>query len=385
MIDKQISMKVAIFETYHAEAAYPVIKLFDNGKNKLTIFSYEESYQYLEQLLQDDIKKFNWIVKKKQQSKISFIRTIFQHTKKHKIELVYLNTISDNFIFYALLILLLRKVRVIVTIHAVNNLFDHHFSLHPRRIIRTLGKKLLIIVTREFNVISTPSVKYLKSKLPKDKIVHCVPNAVFEELNVRQTQPLPTECINIVIPGTVEKRRRNYDQVFELMKKLIESKITFTITFLGKLHEHYGQQILARSKAWNAKYSNIYYYDGDGVDQSEFDRVMASATILFLPLEIETIFDDNIVEICGTSSTSGNITEVIRHAKPFIIPKLMAIDPVLEKACFRYNNPEEIVPFISSLQQNPGLYQSLLNYSLDASRNFTVNKIRSRIGAVLEE
>lgn len=378
-------MKVAIFETHHAEAAYPVIKLFDNGKNKLTIFSYEEAYHYLEQLLQDDIKKFNRIVKKEQQSKISFIRTIFRHTKKQKIELLYLNTISDNFIFYALLILLLRKVRVIVTIHAVNNFFDHHFSIHPRRMIRTLGKKLLIIVTREFNVISTPSVKYLESKLPKGKKVHCVPNAVFEELYIRQTQPLPTECINIVIPGTVEKRRRNYDQVFDLMIKLTESKIPFTITLLGKLYKEYGQEILARSKAWNAQFNNVYYYEDGEINQLEFDRVIATATILFLPLEIETIVDDDIVEICGTSSTSGNITEVIRHAKPFIIPKLMAIDPVLEKACFRYNNPEEIVSFISALQQTPDLYQSLLNASLEASRNFTVNKIRGRIGAVLEE
>lgn len=378
-------MKAAIFETYHPEAAYPVIRLFDNGKNKLTIFSYEEAYQHLEHLLQDDIQKFNWVIRKKHQSKISFILTIFLETKKQKIQLLYLNTITDNFIFYAIMIFLLRKVRVIITIHSINNFFDHRFAFSPRRLIRTLGKKLLIAVTREFNVISIPSVKYLESKLPKDKKVHCVPNAVFDEFLCLQTQPLPTECINIVIPGTIEKRRRNYDQVFDLMIKLTDSKISFSITFLGKLYKDYGQEILSRSKAWNAQYGNIYYYEGDEVNQLEFDRVMARATILFLPLVIETIVDDDIVEICGTSSTSGNITEVIRHAKPFIIPKLMAIDPVLEKTCFRYDNPEEIVSFISVLQKSPDLYQSLLNSSLDASRNFTVNKIRDRIGAVLEE
>lgn len=378
-------MKVAIFETQHAEAAFPVIKLFDNGKNELTIFSYEEAYQHLKYLLRNDIQRFNWVIRKKQQSKISFILTILKETRKQKIKLLYLNTITNNFIFYALMIFLLKKVRVIVTIHSINNFFDHRFSFHPRRLIRTIGKKLLIAVTKEFNVISTPSVKYLESKLPKNKKVHCVPNAVFDEQLSRQTQPPVTECIHIVIPGTVEKRRRNYDQVFDLMIKLTESKIPFAVTLLGKLYQDYGQEIMAKAKKWNAQYDNVRYYENDEVNQLEFDRVISTATLLFLPLEIETIVDDDIVEICGTSSTSGNITEVIRHSKPFIIPKLMAIDPVLEKACFRYNNPEEIVSFISSLWQNPGFYLSMLDSSLDASQNFTVNKIRSRIGAVLEE
>ena len=380
-----VAMKAGIFETHHAEAAYPVIRLFDNGTNQLTIFSYEEADQHLQQLLQDDIKKFNWIKKKRRQSKISFIRTIYRETKKQKIELLYLNTISNNFIFYAVLILLLRKVRVIVTIHAVNNFFDHRFSLSPRRMVREAGKKLLIIVTREYNVLSTPPVKYLQSKLPKGKKVHCVPNAVFEELLIRQTQPLTTECINIVVPGTVEKRRRNYDHVFDLMKKLVESKITFTMVFLGKLYEDSGQEILARSKTWNEKYNNLYYYEDGEVNQLEFDRIMASATILFLPLEIETIFDDDITEICGTSTTSGNITEVIRHAKPFIIPKLLAIDPLLERACFRYDRIDDIVSFVSTLYLNPGFYQSLLNSALEASRNFTIPLIRNRISDVLKE
>lgn len=379
-------MKIAIFETHHAEAAYPVIRLFDNGKNELTIFSYEEAYQHLKYLLRDDIQRFNWVIRKKQQSKISFILTMLQETRKQNIKLLYLNTITNNFIFYALLIFLLKKVRVIVTIHSINNFFNHRFSMRPRRLIRTIGKKLLISVTKEFNVISKPSVNYLESKLPKNKTVHCVPNAVFDELFSIQIQPSIEEYIHIVIPGTVEKRRRNYNQVFDLMLRMNESKIPFSITLLGKLYEDYGQEIMAKAKDWNKKYNNnVHYYENDEVDQLEFDRVLATATFLFLPLEMETIVDDDIVEICGTSSTSGNITEVIRHAKPFIIPKPMAIDPILEKGCFRYTTTDEIASFILLLWQTPDLYQSLLNYSLEASRNFTVNKIRNRISAVLEE
>ena len=41
-------MHVGIFETDHFEAAYPVIRLFDNGENDITIFVYEKSYRQLQ-------------------------------------------------------------------------------------------------------------------------------------------------------------------------------------------------------------------------------------------------------------------------------------------------------------------------------------------------
>lgn len=377
-------MKVAIFETQHPEVAYPVTRLFDNGTNHITIFSYEEAYGPLKHLLAEQYNRYDWIIKKERQSKVSFIYTLYQQTKKRKIQVLYLDTVTDNFIFYAIMIFFSKKVRVILTIHSINNFFDHKFSFSLRRIIRTIGKKMLLRVTKEFNVISAPSVKYLKSKLPERKKVHCIPNAIFEKTSYRQSQSPVSEKINIVIPGTVEKRRRNYDQAFELIAKLKNENIPFSITFLGKLSGNYGQEVLAKCKDWNSQNNNINYYEGTGVDQAEFDRVMNEATVIFMPLVIHTIVDDDIIEICGVSSTSGNITEVIRHAKPFIIPGELAIDPCLEKSCFRYSSTENIVSFISRIYQDPAYYHTLLEAAWEASEHFTIENIRNRIAAVIE-
>ncbi len=44
-------MNIGLFETEHFEGIYPVVRLFDNGQNKLTLFVYEQSHTPLSYLL----------------------------------------------------------------------------------------------------------------------------------------------------------------------------------------------------------------------------------------------------------------------------------------------------------------------------------------------
>jgi predicted transcriptional regulator len=88
-------MRVGIFETTHFEGAYPVIKCFDNGANEITIFCYEESYRQFQHLFEGQMEKFSWVVKSQQDSKYKFIYRIYKETKSRKLDLLYLNTISD--------------------------------------------------------------------------------------------------------------------------------------------------------------------------------------------------------------------------------------------------------------------------------------------------
>src|SRR6185369_13910657 len=116
-------MKVAIFETEHFEAAYPLVRLFDNGHHEITVFSYPYAKRQLEYMLKDSKDRYHWITKEDNQSRVSFIRTIYREVKKRKIELLYLNTVSDSFQAYAFLVKRLRDIRVILTVHAINSFF----------------------------------------------------------------------------------------------------------------------------------------------------------------------------------------------------------------------------------------------------------------------
>jgi hypothetical protein len=371
-------MKTGIFETEHFEACYPVIKLFDNGQNEITVFAYEPAWEQLRHLFRDEPKKYQWIVKPEAKSKSIFIRDMYREIKRKKISLLYLNTVSNNFIFYALLVLLLPKTRVILTIHTINSQFEFKPSLSPRRIIRYIGKRILLSVVKEFNVIGMTLVAPLEKKLGKSKKVYCVPGAVFEETNCQQTQPPITHRVNIVIPGTVDGRRRDYEQALAFVCLLEQKQVSATITFLGRFYEEYGTGILKKIKGLKLKHTQLNYYDRETVAQPEFDRVLNDAHLVFIPSVLTTVIEDDVREIYGTTMSSGNLFDVVRHAKPFIVPGPLKIDAFLERSCFRYNNIEDISGFVIMIKSDPAKYNALLEEALQASRNYTIQKIRER-------
>jgi hypothetical protein len=185
-------MKVAIFETEHFEAAYPLIRLFDKNENQLTVFCYESSYRQLELMLRDRPVACDFIVRKKNQSRISFILTIYRETRKRRIDLLFLNTVTDNFVFYALLPLFLSGTRIILGVHMIHSFFETRKKWKFRRLVRAFGKRMLRSRIREFNVISQVMSPYLREKLPPGKKVHAIPGGIFEK-EIYKPAPLHEE------------------------------------------------------------------------------------------------------------------------------------------------------------------------------------------------
>jgi hypothetical protein len=370
-------MRIGIFETTHFEGAYPVIRLFDNGKNELTIFTYEESYRQFQFLFKNELAKFNWVVKKKEESKYDFIRRIYKETRKNQLELLYLNTITDNYIFYSLMISALKRVRIIVTLHSINNYFYHKPAFSPRRMVRILGKKRLIYVAREFNVVALTMVDYLKDRLPPSKKVHCVPGAVFEGRPAYKSRQEQRDAINLVVPGVVDERRRDYDLVLQLVRKVEGAGMKIKITLLGGIHPLFGKSIHEKLRNLDAR-GVLTYYETDVVDQPEFDKVMDEADLVLLPSTVENTILDDIQEVYGLSMSSGNLFDIIKHAKPFIAPLRLRVDPYLEGSCLRYESVDEIIDVLSALSNSPEVFANLKSKARAASENYTIEAVRER-------
>src|SRR5947209_6596300 len=221
--------QIAIFETEHFEGAYAIIRLFDNGENQITIFSYQPSYRQLQYFFKDEAHRFRWVTKDENESKYHFIYRMYKEVRRNNIQLLYLNTISNNHIFYALMIRLLPKVRSVVTLHDINGYFQFKFAFSIRRWIRYIGKRSLIRAVKEFSVVSGPMVPYLQSKLPAYKKVYNI-RAIFEGIQAACLPPAETGKINIVVPGSVDGRRRNYETVFELLQQCNQAGLPVSVT-----------------------------------------------------------------------------------------------------------------------------------------------------------
>jgi hypothetical protein len=186
------------------------------------------------------------------------------------------------------------------------------------------------------------------------------------------------EHINIVIPGAVDGRRRDYEQAFRLIQLLENAKAFSTVIFLGRFYDEYGKNFLEKSKTVQYTFSKLKYYEFETVPQPEFDRVMNAAHFVFIPSVLTTIIEDGVKESYGTTMSSGNLFDAIKYAKPFIIPELLKIDPFLEKSCFRYRKIEEIAAFLLSLQDDPLQYATWTQKAIAASQKYTIEKVRER-------
>lgn len=369
-------MKIGIFETEHFEGSYPVIRLFDNGVNKIIIFTNEATFRQFRYLFANDLNRYEWIVQGANESKYHFIRRIYQITRQRKLDLLYLNTISNNFIIYAGMIALLRKTRIVVSLHAINNYFRFKTALSLRRWVRHIGKRALIKVTKEFNVVSDTMVSYLKNKLPAGRIVHNVPGAIFDPRQHQNQAPVIQNSICMVVPGSIDSRRRDYDTVLEFLKH--GKHLPVKVILLGAFASSHGDEIKKKCIQYAATHDNLLFYDHNTVDQPEFDRVMNLAHIVFMPSVINTIMVDEISETYGVSICSGNIFDIIKHAKPFLVPRELIIPASLATSAITYNRVQDIIEYIGSLLQEPDRYPALLQQALRNSGEFTIEKVRAR-------
>jgi hypothetical protein len=372
-------MKIAIFETEHFEGAFPVIKLFDMPGNEVTVYTSPETYKRFKDLFGENAGRFNWAILPAG-NRIRFFYSFYKNLKNQKPDILYINTISNNHLLYAFVLSRLSVKRVVLTVHDINCLFESRPSLNFRKAMIHRGKKKLLRQVDEFNVVSDTMIPYLQTKA-KQRKTHNIPGSVFE--NNYSPQPV-NDLLRIVVPGSLDKRRRDYEQVFQLAAIADEEKISLQIILLGGYPDKYGKAITERGNGFISDHCKIITYNAEVVDQEEFDRQMDAAHFVFIPSVIDTKICGNIPETYGITKSSGNIFDVIKHAKPFIVPAGLAISNNLRLSCFKYQHLRDVPAFLKSFITSPEKYDHWQILAFENSQDYTIEKVRERNVSLFE-
>jgi len=128
------------------------------------------------------------------------------------------------------------------------------------------------------------------------------------------------KILNIVIPGTVSQKRRNYISVIEKLKNLKFEKPEsgLKIVFLGKVSGKEFQE-LKKIEREIPEWAAIKYFT-DKISQSVFDKYMQNADVLWCPIQQETEFFSQ-KEFYGKTKLSGNIGDAIKYGKLAVFPE----------------------------------------------------------------
>ncbi|HSZ84417.1 MAG TPA: hypothetical protein VK787_00215, partial [Puia sp.] len=204
------------------------------------------------------------------------------------------------------------------------------------------------------------------------------PGAVFEKEKIKIAEFAAEEKIKIVVAGTIDMRRRDYNQVFELLDKCNAVQLPVVVTLLGGYYGEEGKKVLANCKKYSLNHDNLTFYDGDVVDQPEFDRVMNDVHFVWIPSVIKTVLQDDVTEVYGATISSGNLFDIIKHAKPFIVPAQLQFDSYLNSSSFKYQDADDIIEYLQKFITDPSLYDELKEKALINSENYTIENVRAR-------
>ena len=368
-------MKIALFDSGHFEMAYTLIRLFDLPGNRITIITDGQTEGVLKSMLQEEEARYDWIIADRWISHWNYFLYIKRQLAVIRPDIIYLNTLDRPPLYYALLINFLPQARVILTIHDVNCFFHKGTISDLKQLLKWTSRKLLLRETEGLNVIAETMIAHLSKKVRNGLPLLHIPGAVFE-LNSRSV--LNNDRVRLVVPGTVDNKRRNYDDVFLLCELLEEAALPVDVILLGGYNSNYGKAVIAKAKHWEAKFISLKSYDSTLIPQDEYDRVMQDAHFLFCPVQIRTRICGEVDEVYGVSKSSGALSDAIRHAKPLILPDDYKITASMQAACFRYKSLNEITDLIYRVYREPAAYKVWQENALRYAKWFTIQKVRER-------
>lgn len=283
-------------------------------------------------------------VQKEVESKQAFLS---KHNEAFsKADVVFIATLEQHWKAYKNVI---QKSNVLLRVHGLNYHFSNQFQL-----VKGLKQLGFIGVLREFywrnhywkKVLQsdinyfTPTLiskSYLSKIQSGSKWMPVVPLSYF-----KRTEKSHNSLFTIVIPGSVEENRRNYNIVIEAISYLQQHSITWVL--LGEMKSDKIMEQLNKLK----KRGCLIEYFTETVSDSKFEEQMKKCDLVFAPVTEFHPFKD-VVEIPGDTKISGATSDALLFGKPILLPSSYLFQEDWSELGIYYKSVEDIQSAILSL------------------------------------
>jgi hypothetical protein len=256
--------------------------------------------------------------------------------------------------FFRLFNIKFKNKKKIMIIHNVNKwflvkqnifLFDHFF------------KNAFFNQFDAYFVLSPLIKKYLKN-ITTNKQVFFFPFDQYKKINknLKYSKKSDDNTIDIVIPGIISEKRRNYKELLLTLEKYYisnpNSKIK--IIFLGKIENDESKtSILNKINQINSKNRERIKYWNEFVPEQDFSRNLIEGDIILSNINVFVDLRDRI-EIYGLSKESGISFQIYKYAKPSIVPSHQNILIGFDNQLIKYSNFNDLYKILENLDS--GIY-----------------------------
>lgn len=287
---------------------------------------------------------------------------ILDQLKVKKYDLIIIGTVHRYFNTFLAIV---QKYNTSIIIHNLN--FSQISKLN---VFKNIFKDDVIfrlkLLLKESLFYSSKVYKNAKNLLVLDEQISSEKHQFLPLFYTKNYEKTENKILTIVIPGGVSQNRRDYQRVFEIIKK-IENKENITFVFLGKAKDKELEKLQKLSSNLAQNVNLIYFSERVSLDI--FDEWMYKADVLWCPIQQETDFFSQ-QEIYGKTKMTGNLGDVIKYGKPAVFPK-------------NYSSKLEfIIPEKETIIEQ---FHDLKNSEFDFQADFNKGKVQKDLEKVLNQ
>lgn len=325
--------KVALieFNTWHQECLYPQLLFLKKSGYDVLLVTDARKQPFIESLQLGDLCACRFFDFKKLFSFLKLRKLLLETGVDH----IVLNTAQGSGALKFSLLPLPSRIGIAGTLHNIGKLNG------------SFGQKLIGRKVKKYYLLAD----YLKPHFPKDKGFD---SEVFEPVFLPHEEPVelhkPENEFWMCIPGYVEYKRRDYEYLVEVAKRLKQSATPKKAKFivLGNASKSEGPQLLAKIK--EAEVEDYFVTFGQFIPGGAYESYIKAADVL-LPLIHPNV---PASESYTRSKISGTFSLALGYEKPMLCHRMFeGIDQFNYPALY-YSTPEEFIAAIGQFDEKKG-------------------------------
>lgn len=299
--------------------------------------------------------------------------------------LVFIETLQKNLSFYSQLKLV---VPVLLRIHNVNAWLCRKKLYYANIIylLKVIFRDNILNQEAKYRDIILKKINYVNfcdgtirdyvvvNKMINSNKILYFPAGIFYNTGKK----FPKNVLpRIVIPGTVEKKRRDYQLIIRALQKAVRlnNQLKLEIILLGKANSAEAVKIINNLKNISGNIKIIFYKND--VPQSEFKKIMTAADLMLAPIILKTAYSC-YSEYYSLSKSSGQYNDAVRYGLTGVFPAAYRTDAKLNGLYEKYKNLADLVRIILKYSDSKYCFRKkennrklLLSYNRQVIRKIT--------------
>ncbi|HXB94402.1 MAG TPA: hypothetical protein VNU70_04555, partial [Puia sp.] len=305
---------MVIYETTHHENLPALLDLSESRFPRVIVFLREISWQNLSgnDSPVERWPKTEFIVQPAGSPNRPFIRQLFIYLRRQRCSHLHLSTLDNNLLVFALRIGMAGNIRVSLTVHEVNDWFAPGYR-SVRDASESLAKLILRIRIGHYTFFLPAMAEAFRRKMARAETVF-IPSRFYSGASLHAR----SSPFTIVIPGSVDGNRRDYEAVVAFFKEW-QPPGPLRLVILGNCDSRYGATIIAGLQAVATDKLDLRYY-AEYVPESVYEQQLREADLIWSPLRVQKRGSRDTPETYGLTTASGLTADLLLTNIPVLAP-----------------------------------------------------------------